>query len=873
MMNKPNAIKITAGLYIIFFLLCILSASPAFAQTVVYRIDPAPVMTTSGNVPYGGFPAAYVVPNAAIKLCTNSTCTVMATAYTDATGSTPCASSSPVTLPGTNVCTPTAGSQGQFGFWIQPGTYYYTVTTLTGTFGPYPISSPTPSGVLNGPGIVSANAADGIAAMTNNYDCSVFTGASASIKTHACAAALAALASPGGTVDTRNMPGAQTWNTDAFSGITAPIDFLCAATTFTVSANSTIPSNVSLSAGEGCLFSVNSGVTLTVNGNVQGSATQHFGGVGNVVLTGGTADLPRAEWWGLKGDGATDNTAVITKACLGSTRLQWGPGTFLVNPDTIGTCLAPGLSALQSVKWIGSFDNNISSSTSGTTTIKANTSGTTLFKSSVVLGDFQYLTFDGNGEVANVAEMVPNSSWQTYRHVTFINPTPTTGTVVWLDGFNGGSTASEVDSITFDNVHIAGNPSAHAGIGLYVDGSNTFKVQVTKSELDSANYLVKVGGSTGAGGADFNNVQFEQWDTDAVYITNGPTQALSFVSCYSETTAEFINGSGIYSAAGYNPILFEQNQFNANIQLTIWAGQPYVFIGNAFNYLVYLEATKTTGGATSYYIPPTSLGNTFGVGFDWTSNSGHGSDVSEICNYLTANFALCRTTLKGLIGMGGVNPGVSRILIDSEAFTTAPNANASRVLINGANAMTVPTGTTADVQSLDVEQPNLTCMGTCTNASTLRIGGPPVAGTNQRSLWVASGPTALAGTLSVVTLGGATSSALCYNASSTPDINELSTCTSLEETKDIAGGVDTRKALREVMALKPITFKFKQDPGDPNQYGLGAHAVESVDPLLATYYQGKLNGVNFNAVVALLVKTVQEQQRQIETLQKQSRKR
>lgn len=116
-----------------------LCSTTAFAQA--YRIDPSPVMTTGGTNAPGGFRALYVVPGATITLCTTATCNILATTYTDATGLTACPNSGQVTLPGSFVCSASAGTQGQFGFWVHPGTYYYTVTAITGTFGPYPVTS------------------------------------------------------------------------------------------------------------------------------------------------------------------------------------------------------------------------------------------------------------------------------------------------------------------------------------------------------------------------------------------------------------------------------------------------------------------------------------------------------------------------------------------------------------------------------------------------------------------------------------------------------------------------------------------------------------------------------------------------------------
>jgi hypothetical protein len=138
--------------------------------TQIFRVDPAPVMSTAGNAPYGGSPALYAVSGATIALCTDAACSVPATTYTDATGLTSCPSYAPVVLPGTTVCTSTTGPQGQFGFWVVPGTYYYRVTVPNGqVFGNYPITSNT-AGVTQttaGTGIAVTNGGVGTVTISN----------------------------------------------------------------------------------------------------------------------------------------------------------------------------------------------------------------------------------------------------------------------------------------------------------------------------------------------------------------------------------------------------------------------------------------------------------------------------------------------------------------------------------------------------------------------------------------------------------------------------------------------------------------------------------------------------------------------------------
>ncbi len=146
-----------------------LFASSAFAAQY-FRVDPQSVTTTAGNTPPGGYPTLYAVPNATIALCTDAACSIPAIAYTDGTGNTACPSYAPVTLPGTTVCTSTTGPQGQFGFWVIPGTYYYTITLTTGQrYGSFPFTSNT-AGVTQltaGPGISVTSGGIGSVTVSN----------------------------------------------------------------------------------------------------------------------------------------------------------------------------------------------------------------------------------------------------------------------------------------------------------------------------------------------------------------------------------------------------------------------------------------------------------------------------------------------------------------------------------------------------------------------------------------------------------------------------------------------------------------------------------------------------------------------------------
>lgn len=116
--------------------------SLAFSQGV--RYDPVPVLTTASNVPSGAMAPVFAIGGSKIHVCnfpSNAVpCTNYATTYTDVTLNTACPNNAQITLPGTTQCVAATDQQGNFGFWVNPGEYSYTITVPSGqSYGPYPI--------------------------------------------------------------------------------------------------------------------------------------------------------------------------------------------------------------------------------------------------------------------------------------------------------------------------------------------------------------------------------------------------------------------------------------------------------------------------------------------------------------------------------------------------------------------------------------------------------------------------------------------------------------------------------------------------------------------------------------------------------------
>jgi Chaperone of endosialidase len=110
------------------------------------------------------------------------------------------------------------------------------------------------------------------------------------------------------------------------------------------------------------------------------------------------------------------------------------------------------------------------------------------------------------------------------------------------------------------------------------------------------------------------------------------------------------------------------------------------------------------------------------------------------------------------------------------------------------------------------------------------------------------------------------------------DVNgHLGTVTSSARFKEAIKPMD--KASEAILALKPVTFRYKHelDPDGIPQFGLVAEQVEKVNPdLVVRDADGKINTVRYEAVNAMLLNEflkehhkVEQQQNEIDALKAQ----
>jgi septal ring factor EnvC (AmiA/AmiB activator) len=97
---------------------------------------------------------------------------------------------------------------------------------------------------------------------------------------------------------------------------------------------------------------------------------------------------------------------------------------------------------------------------------------------------------------------------------------------------------------------------------------------------------------------------------------------------------------------------------------------------------------------------------------------------------------------------------------------------------------------------------------------------------------------------------------------------QLGTTTSSERFKEAIKPMD--KASEAILALKPVTFRYKHelDPEHIPQFGLVAEQVEKVNPdLVARDADGKINTVRYEAVNAMLLNEFLKEHHKIEEQQ------
>jgi uncharacterized coiled-coil protein SlyX len=260
----------------------------------------------------------------------------------------------------------------------------------------------------------------------------------------------------------------------------------------------------------------------------------------------------------------------------------------------------------------------------------------------------------------------------------------------------------------------------------------------------------------------------------------------------------------------------------------------------SFNTAVGFDALQTnkTGSANTAtgfgaLFKNTASGNTaFGssaLEFDTTGADNTATGLNALFHNTTAS----DNTANGAAALHGNTTGKNNTATGFEALVnnTTGGSNIALGYLAGQNL-------TTGSNNIDIGNE-----GVAAEANTMRIG------TTQKKTFIA-------GIHGATASGGA---AVFVNAS-----GELGTLTSSARFKEAIKPMD--KASESILALKPVTFRYKQelDPDKIPQFGLIAEEVEKVNPDLVVRDQdGKVNSVRYEAVNAMLLNEFLKEHRNV----------
>ena len=299
--------------------------------------------------------------------------------------------------------------------------------------------------------------------------------------------------------------------------------------------------------------------------------------------------------------------------------------------------------------------------------------------------------------------------------------------------------------------------------------------------------------------------------------------ATGFDALFSNTTGSNNTASGFFALFS-NTIGIQNTATGANALTNNTSGGNNTATGNSALF------TNTTGGANTATGSAALYYNTTG-----SDNTAMGDAALEFNTTGFNNTATGHTALA--TNMAGFNNTATgyQALHDN---TTGSN----NIAVGASAGINLSTGS----NNIDIGN-----AGVAGESKTIRIGTRQI----HRATFIAgiSGATVPTGVAVIVDAAG-----------------HLGTTTSSKRFKDAIKPMD--KASEAILALKPVTFHYKQeiDPDGIPQFGLVAEDVEKVNPaLVARDDQGKVYTVRYEAVNAMLLNEFLKEHRQVQELKKQ----
>ncbi len=244
---------------------------------------------------------------------------------------------------------------------------------------------------------------------------------------------------------------------------------------------------------------------------------------------------------------------------------------------------------------------------------------------------------------------------------------------------------------------------------------------------------------------------------------------------------------------------------------------------------------NTANGYESLFSNTTGIDNTANGVFALYYNTTGGSNTA------TGEFALGNNTT----GSNNTADGVDALALNTIGNSNTAYGHSALLNATGSNNIALGDGAGANLTT-GSNNIHIGNVGKAGESNYIRIG---TKGTHTHTLIAGiSGATVAGGVAVIVDANG-----------------HLGTVVSSERFKDSIKSMD--KASEVILALKPVTFRYKHelDPNGIPQFGLVAEQVEKVNPdLVARDDQGKPYSVRYEAVNAMLLNEFLKEHRKVE---------
>lgn len=451
-----------------------------------------------------------------------------------------------------------------------------------------------------------------------------------------------------------------------------------------------------------------------------------------------------------------------------------------------------------------------------------------------------------------------------------------------------------------DDSNMAAGTDAMPGAGLNANAGNLAIGKNALNQVTVGYQNTAVGFNTlTADTTGFANTAFG-WNALAAVTTGGSNTAIGARSAqlYTGLNSLFVGySSGSCQVSGdfntYVGAYAGQNQDGiGNCNATPLTGSGNTALGEAAMLTANGSASYNTAIGANALFSVTGDSNT-AVGYNALKAASSGQKlvavgVNAALNLTTATDAVCIGFTSCGGNVGTALTGNQNTVVGSSAGRAMTGTSGFNTLIGYSTGLTITTGSVNTLIGNNVGSSGLTTgqsnvwIGTQSNCVNGNVNSTFLvcATTGSTHLLVGN---LLSASLSLTNNGSylmpnITSDATLTDATVCVDTTNkqfyfgsgaLGVCLGTSSIRYKHGVKDLTTGLEQIMGLQPVSYYYDEKHGDPNKllYGFTAEQGETVLPDLVAYdKEGKPNSFDYLGVVPVLVKAVQEQQREIEAL-------